>query len=445
MSGLAKRLRLSHYFSLGFGTMVGVGWLVVMDDWLRRGGPMGGLLGFLIGGAALLPIGYVYGQLVRMMPDAAGEVAYTAKVFSRGTSFATGWVMFLTYLIVCPWEAIAIGRIASYLVPALNSIELYRLGSEPVYLPNLVLGLALTAVFTAVNYRGIQLSATFQNWATFGVLALIGVVIVAGVRHGSVANFSPAFNGSGPLSVLLMLQVVPYFMTGFESVSKSSEEANADFDPAHFYRAIVLAIVVGVGFYMAVIAAVTYIAPWQTLVHERFATAVAFERAVGARWVVNLIMIAALLSLLKILNGCFVAASRLLFALGRRQLVDTRAGRIHPVFQTPSLAVVVVGVATGLAVFLGSAILVPVTEVAAVTVAVGWMSACASYLHLHPTRIGRIAAVLGLIVTIAMVLMKVVPGIPGSFTAYEWLALGLWGVVGFAVRKKPAETVPRQA
>ena len=51
--------------------MVGVGWLVVMDDWLLRGGPLGAILGFALGGALLLPIGYVYGQLVMAMPDAA--------------------------------------------------------------------------------------------------------------------------------------------------------------------------------------------------------------------------------------------------------------------------------------------------------------------------------------------------------------------------------------
>ena len=65
---LARKLRLVDYFALGWGTMVGVGWLVVMDDWLLRGGVLGAILGFAIGGALLLPIGYVYGQLVARSP-----------------------------------------------------------------------------------------------------------------------------------------------------------------------------------------------------------------------------------------------------------------------------------------------------------------------------------------------------------------------------------------
>ncbi len=56
MAQLARKLRLADYFALGFGTMVGVGWLVVMDDWLTRGGPLGAILGFAIGGTIRCPL-----------------------------------------------------------------------------------------------------------------------------------------------------------------------------------------------------------------------------------------------------------------------------------------------------------------------------------------------------------------------------------------------------
>ena len=55
MNVLARKLRLRDYFALAFGSMVGVGWLVVMDDWLARGGPLGAMLGFAIGGLFCCP------------------------------------------------------------------------------------------------------------------------------------------------------------------------------------------------------------------------------------------------------------------------------------------------------------------------------------------------------------------------------------------------------
>jgi amino acid transporter len=446
MAHLARKLRLTDYFTLAWGTMVGVGWLVVMDDWLLRGGALGALLGFAIGGALLFPIGWVYGRLVAAMPDAAGEIAYTAAAFSRPVSFSTGWMMMLAYFIVCPWEAVAVGRIAGYIFPALDSIELYRIAGRPVYLPHLIIGLGLTALLTTLNYRGIRLSATFQNWTSFGTLALFIIFIALGASQGSPRNFPPLFTHAPLVSFLLMIQIVPYFMTGFESVSKAAEESTPEFRSQSFLKAIWMAILVGILFYTIVIAAVAFVAPWHALTGEKFMTAVAFQHAVRSRWIVNVILAAALLSLFKCFNGNFVAASRLLFALGRRGLIDPRAGQIHPQHQTPSIAVLCIGLATAACMLLGDAILVPITEVGSVACAIGWASTCAAYISMGLSRtlpgqsnlsaVEWIVAGLGLLVAVAMSLMKVVPAIPGHFTAYEWLALGVWIAFGAVSHRK---------
>jgi APA family basic amino acid/polyamine antiporter len=447
---LACKLRLTDYFTLGWGTMVGVGWLVVMDDWLLRGGALGALLGFAIGGALLFPIGWVYGRLVVAMPDAAGEIAYTAAAFSRQTSFSTGWMMMLAYFIVCPWEAVAVGRIAGYIAPSLDSLELYRIAGRPVYLPHLVIGLGLTALLTTLNYRGIRLSATFQNWTSFGTIALFIIFVALGAIKGSSHNFPPLFTHSPLVSFLLILQIVPYFMTGFESVSKAAEESSPEFRGSAFSTAIWMAILVGIVFYTVIIAAVAFVAPWRDFTGQKFMTAVAFQSAVGSRWIVNLILATALLSLVKCFNGNFVAASRMVFALGRRGLITQQAGTIHEKYRTPATAVLCVGLATAACMLLGDAILVPITEVGSVACAVGWAATCASYLKMRRARtlpgvvdvspIGLVIAGAGLLVASAMLLMKIVPAIPGHFTVAECLALGIWIAIGAIVRRSARVT-----
>jgi amino acid transporter len=436
MTHLARKLRPVDYFTLGWGTMVGVGWLLVMDDWLTRGGPLGGILGFAIGGALLLPIGYVYGRLVAAIPDAAGEVAFTAKVFPRAISYGTGWMMLLAYFIVCPWEAVAVGTLAGYIFPGLNSIILYEVGGKPVYLPHLVIGLGLTALLTMLNYRGIRLSATFQNWTAFGTLALFAGFVVVGVTRGAPHNFEPLFSHSSWLSILLVIQIVPYFMTGFESVAKASEEANPEFRAPSYWRAILAAILVGIAFYTVIIAAVGYVAPWKRLLSTPLMTAAAFEQAVGSRWIVTVILASALLSLLKVFNGNFIAASRLLFALGRRELVNEHLAWVHPVNRTPARAIVWTGIATGACMFLGRAILVPISEVGSVASAIGWFAACAAYFRMKPSGGQRVIAALGMLVGLVLVLMKVVPLVPGHFDLREWLALALWGGLGVALKRR---------
>ena len=174
-----------------------------------------------------------------------------------------------------------------------------------------------------------------------------------------------------------------------------------------------------------------YVAPWRELTSERFMTAVAFEHAVGSRWIVNVILAAALLSLLKVFNGNLVAASRLAFAMGRRGLVDARVAQVHPKNQTPSVAVICVGLSTAACMFLGDAILVPISDVGSLASAAGGgglRRVLSNGAKPAPTpdcrcwRAGRIADDPD----------EGRPVVPGHFSIYEWLALGIWIVLRYS-------------
>jgi basic amino acid/polyamine antiporter, APA family len=434
MATLARKLRLHDYFALAFGTMIGTGWLILMDDWLARGGPLGAILGFVIGGILLLPVGYVYGQWVQRLPDAASEAAYTAQVFPPIVSYFTGWMMLLAYFIVCPWEAVAVGKIAAYILPSLNSLPLYSVAGQPVYLPRLILGIALTLFLAALNYRGIRVSANFQKIMT-STLLLIFVLLacISGVR-GAPANFHPVFHASPFVSILLTLQIVPYFLTGFDSVPKYAEESNPEFREKSYMKAIGMALVAGAFFYAVSIAAVAYIVPWQSLLGRRFATAIAFERGIGARWPVELILFMAFFGLLQCFNGNFAASTRLLFAYGRRRTIHESFGTVHQKFLTPSVAVLGITAGTLVGVFLGDALLVPVTEVGSMASAFGWFAACLSFWIVEKRVSMRIVAGLGIAVSLLLFLMKVLPAFPGHFSPAEWTAFGIWVALGFLLR-----------
>ena len=418
--------------------MVGVGWLVIMDDWLGRGGPGGAMLGFLGGALLLLPIAHTYGRLVRAIPDAGAEIAYTERVFPRAVSFAAGWMMVLAYAIVCPWEAVAIGNLLARIFPAMNDIALYTVAGKAITLPRLLAGLGLTACVGLINYRGIRTSGRFQDVTTLGLLACFAVFVVLGFGHGSPANVQPLFASSGAfVSVLLVLQIVPYFMTGFESIPKASEEARVDLAPHTLSRMITVAMVAGGLFYVLVVGVVAWVYPWTDLVAQHLGTEMAFARAFGSPWIARLILAGALLSLFKVFNGNFVAATRLLYALGRRGLVYPSLGAVSPRHGTPSSAIALVTVLTAAAAFLGDAVLVPISEVGAGVGAVGWCTACLAFIALRRgsgDRKGTTIAAAGATVSVAIVLMKVIPAVPGSFGWAEWAALVGWCALGLLLR-----------
>jgi amino acid transporter len=126
----------------------------------------------------------------------------------------------------------------------------------------------------------------------------------------------------------------------------------------------------------------------------------------------------------------------LLFAIGRRGLIDHRLGHVHPRNQTPSVAVLCIGLATVACMFLGDAVLVPISEVGSVVSAIGWLAACAAYYRMAPPAVERFVAAVGVLVGLLMIIMKIAPGIPGHFSAYEWLALAIWSLIGFSMSRR---------
>src|SRR4029079_1414971 len=217
------------------------------------------------GGLLLFPIAHTYGRLVQRIQEAGAEIPYTEGVMPPLVSFAAGWTMVLSYAIVCPWEAVATGNLLARVFPDLNSYQLYTVAGAPIYAPRVAVGLALTVLIVVVNYRGMKPSGLFQDVMTFGLLATFAVFTLLGFTRGSSANWQPLFshagNGGVWLSIFLVLQIVPYYMTGWESVAKGSEEARSGFDPRNFTKAIYAALFAGLFFYVVIIAVVTFVYP----------------------------------------------------------------------------------------------------------------------------------------------------------------------------------------
>jgi amino acid transporter len=440
---LRRVMRAREYFTLAFGSIVGVGWMILLDDWLDRGGPVGAMLGFLLCGLALIPVVCIYGRLAERLPGSATEIAYTAAVFPPGVSFATGWAMAFANAIVCPFEAVSLGRVAAYLVPEMNSLELYRVADYPIYLPHLLLGLAATVVLTWINFRGIGQSTLLQNVATFGLLAVFAVFSLLGLSRGNLDNLPPYFkNETGVngavLSVLAVLQVVPYYMMGFETIPKCSEEAAGDFEARRFVRVMLWALGVATFFYVTVIAVVALLRPWKTLLEVPFATAAAFEQAFGWPWLVQFIFLGVVLSLIKVFNGNFLAATRLLYAMGRRDLLGGRLGQVHPRYRTPFVAVAVVGGLSVVGTFLGRAVLVPITEVGSLCGAAVWLATALSYACGAAGKVTAGTLALGIIGAVLAGLLMVIAA--SSFGPYHWVALGAWAATGLALwlARRPA-------
>src|SRR5262245_30485541 len=160
---LQRTITPAQFFTLSFGCIIGVGWVIALPAWLQQAGPGGAALAFLAGAMAMMLVGLCYAELATALPVTGGEGAYAYVVFGPRASYATGWFLALSSIATTAFEAISLGWVAGALVPGLEGPALYSVAGAPVRAGSLALGLAGTFLLTWLNYRGARAATRAQD------------------------------------------------------------------------------------------------------------------------------------------------------------------------------------------------------------------------------------------------------------------------------------------
>ena len=193
------------------GSMIGSGIFIVSSIIARQVGAPGWLLVvWLVTGVLTLMAALSYGELAAMMPKAGGQYVYLREAFSPLWGFLYGWTLFLV-IQTGTIAAVAVGfaRYTGVLVPWVSEskylIEPVRFGSYAFSLSTAqFIGLAMIALLTFMNTRGLSLGKLVQNVFTTAktgaLIALIVLGIIVGLRSGAgTANFSDMWTVRGDL------------------------------------------------------------------------------------------------------------------------------------------------------------------------------------------------------------------------------------------------------
>src|SRR5437762_4527402 len=199
---LVRGLGLLDSTMLVAGSMIGSGIFIVSSIIARQVGSPGWLLVvWIVTGLLTLTAALSYGELAAMMPKAGGQYVYLREAFSPLWGFLYGWTLFLV-IQTGTIAAVAVGfaRYTGVLVPWISEsnylVAPIRFGSYAFSLSTAqFLGLAMIALLTYMNTRGLNLGRVVQNIFTTAktgaLIALILLGVAVGVKSGaSAANFS---------------------------------------------------------------------------------------------------------------------------------------------------------------------------------------------------------------------------------------------------------------
>src|SRR4051812_21155975 len=181
------------------GSMIGSGIFIVSAIIAKQVGSPGWLLVvWLVTGVLTVMAALSYGELAAMMPKAGGQYVYLREAFSPLWGFLYGWTLFLVIQTgTIAAVAVGFGRYTGVLIPWVSEsnyiIQPIRFGSYAFSLSTAqLLGLAMIALLTFINTRGLNLGKLIQNIFTTAkpgaLIALILLGIIVGIRSGAGAE-----------------------------------------------------------------------------------------------------------------------------------------------------------------------------------------------------------------------------------------------------------------
>lgn len=455
-TGMVKSLSLWNFFTIGFGAIIGTGWILLVGDWMKLGGgPIPAAIAFVIGAVFLLPVGAVFGELTAAIPISGGTVEYVDRTFGRTASFVTAWFLALGNAIIVPWESIAIANLAGELMPFLKTVKLYEVMGAPIYLPTLLVG-CLGAVYVIyLNFKGAASAARLQGFLTKLLLGGMGLTILLSFIKGSPSHIMPVFTPTENASslwmgVLPVLVMTPFFYAGFDTIPQQAEEAAEGLDWRKFGVIISMALLAAGGFYVMAIYGFGSFIPWQDFVTYNI-PALTVLGVVGLGLFGKFMMAVAMVSPLGPMNSFFGATTRIMLAMGRKGQLPAVFTELHPRYKTPTAANILLAILALAGPFLGPNMLVPLTNISSLGFIIGcFMVSCACLkmrytepdLHRpYTVPLGKVGIVLAILACATIIGLLVLPFSPAALNTQEWIIVAVWAALGllFMVSRRASQ------
>lgn len=437
---LAKNLGNRDALALGFGAMIGFGWVVLTGGWLSSAGTMGSVLAMLTGGAIMAVVGLTYAELTASMPKAGGEHNFILRALGPRPSFIGSWAITGGYVTIVAFEAVALPRTVEYIAPGLSHIPLWTIAGFEVNLTWALVGVAAGAIITAINILGVKQAGIVQTFTVLFLMIIGALLLFGSVTGGSTENMFPMFN-NGLSGYFTVLMVVPFLFIGFDVIPQSAEEVNI---PARQVgKLVVLAVVLATAWYVMVVLTTASAMPAAELGKTDIATADAMGSLFNSALMAKILIAGGIAGILTSWNSLLLGASRLVFSLARSGMLPSWFGALHPKLRTPHHAILFIGGISMIAPFFGVEMLGWLVDGGAPSIIIAYFLVAVSFLILRkrepnmdrPLRIGGKGKG-GLVIGIAAVVLTLalfslyMPGMPASLSWQPWLIFFAWWGLG---------------
>ena len=372
--GLRRVLGPGNLVALGIGAIIGTGIFVLTGQAAAAHAGPAIVIAMVLAGVVSALAGLCYAELASTVPVAGSAYTYAYATLGEFIAWIIGWDLVLEYALGA--ATVAVGW-SGYLVRVLADLGIAfpaAISAAPGTVMATAGGQTMTAVFnlpavlialvvTALLVRGVRESAAVNGVMVVIKVAVVLLVIAAGVSFVDTSRFTPLvppnsghFGEFGWSGVMRGAAVIFFAYIGFDAVSTAAQEArNPQRDmPIGILGSLAICSVL----YVAVAAVMIGLVPYAELggpapmaVTVDHARQAARGSSLEGLFSVMpfLVKIAILAGLTSTMVVQMMAQPRIFMAMSRDGLLPLWMGRVHSRFGTPHLTTVATGVVVALA------------------------------------------------------------------------------------------------
>ncbi len=322
-------------------------------------------LAFLIASITYITTGLAYSELATIYPYAGGAHIYAMKAFNDLAGFIAGWAVMLDYTVDIALFSLASAGYLSFFFPGISTghfiVEFFGIRFGIPYLG--LIAAALVALLLVVNIIGIRESSVLNEVLVSFDLIVEAIILVVGfVLAFSLARFLGQIGTVGsPLPHLNIAYSLPslgvqeqnfiYGITlamtsfiGIESIAQAAEETRRP--DKWIPRANKLSIISVVVFAVGLSTVSMGLMGWQELAAARNdpISAMAAHIPLVGTYLAPIVAITGFAICYVSTNTGVIGVSRIVFSMGRFDLLPRWFYKVHRKFRTPVRTILVFGI-----------------------------------------------------------------------------------------------------